>query len=171
MFSKYCGLLLIPGLLLAGGCCCPERIKTATDIQMEAMDETKCLAGAHFVHMVDNAMLQDMAIFDHHFVPHTAEISGTGAMRLDRFAPLLNTYGGVVRYQTYCEDEALVARRIEHVREYLALAECDMDRVEVKRAMSGGRGMTAREAIEAKARGTARPESESAGGMSLNLGG
>lgn len=147
MFVKYRRLLLIPGLLVAATSC--TKVKTATEINTDRMDEMRRLAGAHFVHMVDNAMLHDMSIADHHFVGHTAEISGTGVARLDRFAPILNAYGGVVRYETYCEDEALVSTRIEHVREYLALAECDMDRVEIERMISGGRGMSASEAVEA----------------------
>jgi hypothetical protein len=162
MLVKYARLMLIPGLLVLATSC--NETRTATQIQMDEMDKTKALANAHLAHMVDNAMLQDMSIADHHFVGHTAELSGTGVARLDRMAPFLDAYGGVVRYETYCPDEALVRERIEHVREYLALLECDMHRIEIKQMISGGRGMSADEAIEKKAKGTAKPGPDASGG-------
>jgi hypothetical protein len=169
MFAKYYCLMLMPGLLVLATSC--NDVKTTTQIQHEHMDEMKCLAGAHLVHMVDNAMLQDMSIADHHFVAHTAEISGSGAERLDRFAPFLNAYGGVLRYETYCEDEPLVTQRMEHVREYLALAGCNMDRVAVQQMIAAGRGLPADDAVEIKTKGTAKPEGGApSGDIGLSLG-
>ena len=98
--------------------------------------------------MADNARLWDMSIADVHFVPHTTELSNTGAELLERIAPYLNTYGGTIRYETYATDEDLVATRMEHVREFLTTTQCDMERVEIKAMMAGGRMINAAKAIE-----------------------
>lgn len=166
MFGKHCGrycLLLLPFLLVAMSAC--NRPLTATDLAVERMNESRWTSGPNYVHMVDNAMLHDMSIADIHFVPHTAELSGTGEARLDRMAKLLGAYGGTVRYETFSTDEELTRQRLDHVREYLVLAGCNMDHVNVQAMMSGGRGMPADQAIEIKEKGTA-PDSGS-GGASL----
>ena len=106
--------------------------------------------------MADNAILQDMSIADIHFVPHTAEISGTGAVRLDRMAALLEAYGGTVRYETYLDDAAMVEHRLAHVMEYLTFTGCNMSRVQVRAMMSGGRTIPASEAIAVMEKGTSR---------------
>jgi len=108
-----------------------------------------------FVSMVDNAILHDMTVADLHFVPHTAELNGTGVARLDRMTYLLDVYGGIVRYETFEKDESLVAGRLAHVQEYLESTGCDMSRVSVKTMISGGRGMRASDAIRIMKAGTA----------------
>ncbi len=169
MFMKYRCWILIPCVLMATASC--DGPKTATQVQMAKMGEVRQHAGACFVHMADNAILRDMSIVDHHFAGETAELSGTGAARLERMTPLLNTYGGIVRYETYCEDEKLIAQRIKHVREYLVLAGCNMERVEIKHMMSGGLGMPADDAIEIHEKGTVAESSEpSAGGLMIGMG-
>jgi hypothetical protein len=62
-------------------------------------------------------------------------------------------YGGTVRYETFETDEELIGERLENVREYIAFAGCNMDRVQVKAMMSGGRGMTAEDAMRIRAKG------------------
>lgn len=175
MFARYrvylahrvppAGLLFVASGLLIACVSCNGGI-TATDLALAKMDEAKANAGTHHQHMIDNAMLHDMTVVDHYFVPHTAELSGTGAHRLDRLAPYLMTYGGVVRYQSYAADNDLADQRIDHVREYLALAGCDMDRVQVKRMISGGRGLPAEDAIEVQQKGTV---DSSSGGSSTPI--
>jgi len=132
---------------------------TPTAVEMQQMDYAKAHYGSHMTDMADNALLQDMCVADFHFVAHTSELSGTGVHRLDRMAVLLNTYGGTVRYETNLRDEELVKKRLDHVREYLAVAGCNMDRVEVKTMLSGGRGMAADKAIIVDLKGTAKPKS------------
>ncbi len=112
--------------------------------------------------MVDNAILHDMSIADIHFIPHSKELSGTGVARLDRMAPLLDTYGGMVRYETVLIDEEMVASRLDQVREYLDLTGCDMSRVELKVMLSGGRGMPASDAIQAEENVAAQQENNGA---------
>lgn len=147
--------------LASAACNGKNKALTGTDIVMRNMDCAKAHYGTHMTDMADNAMLQDMSVADFHFVPHTSELSGTGADRLERMAALLNTYGGTVRYETDLRDQELLKKRMDHVREYLAVAGCNMDRVEVKAMISGGRGMAADKAIIVDLKGTAKPASES----------
>lgn len=159
MDAKRCGGLVALMLILTGGCQNGDRerkCKTATEIYSEKMDEGKCRGLPAFRDMSDNAILHDMSLADIHFVPHTSEISGTGAARLDRMASLLEAYGGTVRYETYEEDASLVEQRIAHVTEYLSLTGCNMGRVQVRATMTGGRTIPATEAIAVADKGTAK---------------
>jgi hypothetical protein len=142
-------------------CTGKDKVQTAMDVQMERMDRDKAHYGTHIRDMADNAILQDMSVADLHFVPHTSELSGTGADRLDRMAVLLNTYGGTVRYETDLRDQEMLKRRMDHVHEYLTVAGCNMDKVEVKAMISGGRGMAADKAIIVNLKGTIKPRSAS----------
>ncbi len=151
MFGKYASLIVGASLALANTACEPchkcKKFQTATDLTIEKIDRSMKEPREHFTNMADNAMLHDMSVADIHFVPHSAELSGTGAARLNRMATLLDAYGGTVRYETFITDEALVKQRLENVREYLALTGCEMDRVSIKTMMSGGRGIAADRAI------------------------
>lgn len=135
----------------------PCRDMTANQLHQSHMDQAKANYGQHLDDMVDNAILHDMSLADFHFVPHSSEISGTGADRLDRMVHMLNAYGGTVHYQTDLDDDKLVNQRLGHVREYLTVAGCNMARVEVKTGLSGGRGIPARTALEIEAKGTVNP--------------
>src|SRR3972149_2058780 len=130
MFGKYSSLIVVGALALSNSACntCQncKTLKTSTDLQVERINKSMEESGEHFTNMADNAMLHDMSVADIHFVPHTAELSGTGAARLNRMATLLDTYGGTVRYETFSTDEAIVKHRLEHVHEYLAPTGCDM---------------------------------------------
>ena len=160
MFGKYSSLIVVGSLALSNSACntCQncKTLKTSTDLQLELIDKSMEEPREHFTNMADNAMLHDMSVADIHFVPHTAELSGTGAARLNRMATLLDAYGGTVRYETYLTDEPLVKQRLDHVREYLALTGCDMGRVDIKAMISGGRGLTASKAIMVDAKGTGK---------------
>ena len=162
MFAKHRRMFLLPTLFLAGPAC--NDIQNMSDLQRARMDETRWASRPHLVYMVDNGMMHDMALADIHFVPHTAELSGTGAARLDRLAVLLDAYGGVICYETFLTDEVLVQERLGHVREYLETIDCDMDRVKVRALMSGGRGMPAEEALTAKEKAAAESTGQSAAG-------
>jgi hypothetical protein len=139
-------LVTATALGMAAGC---KGIHTATDLQMAYIEETRCEAGSRPRDMADNALLRDMCVSDIHFVAHTAEIGGTGTARLDRLASLLNAYGGTLHYETDLRDEELIRKRLDHVREYLAMAGCNMDRVKVETGLCGGQGMPADRAIRA----------------------
>ena len=153
MLGTYRRLILLPALLAATTAC--NDLQTTTELQTLRMEEAQQDYGAHLTCMTDNAILHDMSVADLHFIPHTSELSGVGVARLNRMAKLLSTYGGTVRYETRLMDEELVDPRIAHVREYLALAGCDMDRVSVVAMRSGGRGMPGDEAVKKFEKGTA----------------
>jgi hypothetical protein len=110
-----------------------------------------------------------MSMSDAHFVAHSSEINGLGASRLDRMASMLDTYGGTVRYQTVSKDEALVKQRLDHIREYLKLTGCKMERVTVAVALAGGHGIPGDEAVDKMKRGTAMPKQQG-GGTTINIG-
>jgi len=152
-FASFMTLALAMLAFAATGCHGPDHDQTAAELHYTHMAEAKANYGNHFNDMADNAILHDMSLVDHHFVPHSSEISGTGAERLNRMAHLLNTYGGTVYYQTDSADTELVNKRLAHVKEYLTVAGCDMDRVNIKPGMGVGRGIAADKAMEIDARG------------------
>src|SRR6185503_16118755 len=92
-------------------------------------------------------MMADMSISDIHFIPHSAELSGTGVARLERFAELLSESGGTLNYDTGSTDMALVDRRMATAEAYLAKCMPQSKRVAVVLGMPGGPGMRAKEAI------------------------
>jgi len=148
-------------LIVLGGAACdaPEHEPwTANDITTAKMDRAKASPEGHWRQMSDNAMLSDMAVHDYYFVPHSTELSGTGAERLSRLAVYLDTYGGTVRYDTLQKDDKLVQKRIDHVREFLEVSGTDMSKVEVTAMLAGGRTMSARQAITIDEKGTAKPQ-------------
>ncbi len=139
--------------LMAAGCEGPSA-KGGFDQPFATSAEVRDETFGVFTYMADNAILHDMSIADIHFIAHTTELSGTGVIRLTRFAKLLNAYGGTVRYETFESDEDLIRQRLDHVREFMASLDCDMERVQFAAMISGGRGMRAEEAIRVLEKGT-----------------
>lgn len=153
MLGSLNRLFVVSALVLAGTAC--NNNQASSEIQSARMDATKAQYGSHFTYMTDNAILRDMSVADIHFIPHSAELSGVGEIRLGRMAHLLNTYGGTVRYETLTADEAIIKQRLAHVREYLVLSGCNMERVVITTGMAGGRGMPGDEAVGKFLMGTA----------------
>ena len=151
-------LLLVAAASVLTGC------ESSSKRQHARMDVTKASSGQQFDQMVTNAALHDRSVADVHFISHSSELSGAGELRLNRLAAILNTYGGVLRYETVLADKALVEQRIAHVREYLALVGCDMARVEIAVMRSGGHGMSAKDAIARTERGTSADGQAGGGG-------
>jgi hypothetical protein len=142
-------MTILVGLIsVAAGCSMPaERLNAPpqgiTDYPTDLQDA--------FVFMVDNAMLEDLSMADIHFVPHQAELNGLGARRLERYAKLLAVYGGSIRYATSLTDKPMVEKRMTSVRKYLATTGISEDRIKISQDLPGGLGISAREAIAAKA--------------------
>ncbi len=122
-----------------------------------------------YVHMLDNAMLADMAIADVHFVPHTSELNSLGGRRLERYAKLLKVYGGKLWYDTALQDRELVNARIDHVKDFLVLAGVERGRIDVVVGMPGGQGISAEEAIQIRAESLQRKK-ENGGDVFSSLG-
>lgn len=129
---------------------CQGKNRGAVQLDMARMDAAREQPRTHLTNMVDNAILHDMSLADFHFVPHSTELSGSGVARLDRMALLLDTYGGVVRYETSTTDEKLIKARLDHVNEYLTLLGCSMEKIALTTGLSGGRGMSVAMSIEAE---------------------
>ena len=112
--SNRCLMFLVSVALISSGC---KNYESASDRQQQRMNQTQDEYGSHFTHMVDNAILRDMSLADFHFIPHSSELSGTGAARLERMAKLLNVYGGTVNYVARETDQKIITKRLDHVRE------------------------------------------------------
>ena len=119
--------------------------------------------------MVDNGMMEDLAIGDHFFVPHTDVLSNLGHRRIERFARLLVRYGGTLRYDTDLSDRALLRQRMESVRELLTDVGIEEGRIEVTQDLPGGRGMDAAEAIVVRQR-MHQPDQEGGGDLMGDIG-
>jgi hypothetical protein len=102
---------------------------------------------AMYMHMSDNALLEDMNLSEADFVPHRPMLSALGEDRLCRMAALLQQYGGEIHYTPENDDKDLIDRRIETVVDFLAEAGLAAAPQEVSVGLPGGRGMQAREAI------------------------
>jgi hypothetical protein len=63
--------------------------------------------------MVDQAMLSDMSMSSVHFVPHQSELNANGVRRLERYATIMKTYGGTLRYDGVDEGEQIQRDRIQ----------------------------------------------------------
>lgn len=147
------GLWMV-GAVAVLGAGCEEKALTGVRMTEERMDANKAAERVYLNVMAENAMRHDMTISDLHFVPHTADLNGTGTNRLDRMASSLNTYGGILRYETMMSDDTIVNARMSNVREYLSLLGVDMDRVEVKTMISGGSTTPATQAMKIMEAGT-----------------
>jgi hypothetical protein len=105
----------------------------------------------YFVYHNDQGMMADMSIADIHFVPHSAELSGVGVARLERYAELLATTGGALRYDPAIRDVALISARVETAKALLAQAIPRSNLIDVVVGSAGGRGMGVAEASAGKA--------------------
>lgn len=97
--------------------------------------------------MQDQGLIADMSIADMHFVPHTAELNGTGRARLERYAELLAGHGGTLTFDTSLSDSDLIAARIQSAEIFVNEYVPDDSKIAVVTGLSGGRGMAADEAV------------------------
>lgn len=113
--------------------------------------------------MIANGAAYDMSVADIHFFPHSNHLNDLGVRRLDRLRAALEGHGGTVRYETRSTDEDGNAARVEEITHYLVDSGLDMTHVEVAAMMSGGRGMAAMEALEARTKARASGRTGSGG--------
>ncbi|MFQ5489323.1 MAG: hypothetical protein ACE5GE_01265 [Phycisphaerae bacterium] len=149
--NRSIGLFLLPAGIMVGCSAPTSRLNAPPQGVADHPNQMQ----PFFTYMTDNAAMSDMDIADVHFVPHTTELNSLGANRLNRMAHFMESYGGTVRYTTHDQDEQLVNQRIAHVKEYLAAAGADMDRVDVQVAMAGSNRTSAEDAIAAEEKGWA----------------
>jgi hypothetical protein len=147
--------------LLAAGCQTPsERLNAPPHGPSAHVADLR----ANFDGMTDNALLEDMAISDLHFVPHRAMLNGLGEQHLCRLAQLMETYGGTLRFNTDLTDDELIEQRTETIMSFLAEVGVDTSAEVLVRDLPGGRGMTATESILIKTNeGTYKPDDSEGG--------
>jgi hypothetical protein len=158
---KHRLVVLVGMVFVAVGCNQPSQRLNAPP---QGVCENTSTLQDSFVYMVDNEMLEDESLADIHFVPHSAELNGLGARRLERYARLLKVYGGSVRYATSMIDDRLVEQRMASIRDYLSTTGIAAERIKLSKDLPGGLGMTAREAIVAKTVGAGAGEVAGKGG-------
>lgn len=122
-----------------------------------------------FVHMTDNATLQDSSVADIHFEPHVSDLNGLGIRKLTRMGELLSVTGGTIHYETSSRDEALISARLSAVREFLAQSGFNMETIAVEAGMARSATMPASHAIEAQKK-AAEAAAGSAGAAALPIG-
>ncbi|MCG3136435.1 MAG: hypothetical protein HJJLKODD_00268 [Phycisphaerae bacterium] len=132
-------------IIAAAGCNAQnEGMMAAQELSSEATVNQQAFRDAQ----VDNAMLNDMAIADIHFLPHSSELNSLGEQRLLRYVELLGDRGGQLNLETQSNDEVFNKARMEKAAEFLATAGVDRERMQVMIGTRQGSGMRATEAIE-----------------------
>lgn len=144
---------LVVGLLSLAVCGCHEGAERLNAPPQGYSDYPHQPMHRMYLHMVDNGMLEGMAVADCHFVGETAELNGTGARRVGRYAQLLAVYGGTLRLDSDCPDAELRDARVQSIVDYLAATGLDRERIDVRVGMPAGRGILATEAITVRQKG------------------
>ncbi len=150
-FSGVRGVILcvLASVMLASGCGEQKRERLNSPPQGAADDHPRM--AQVFAYHNDQGMLADMSIADIHFVPHTSDLSGVGEARLERYAELLATTGGSIRYDTGLRNEKLIAERLASAGRFLRQALPSTGTIEVATGLPGGRGMTVQESSSGRA--------------------
>lgn len=127
------------------GCQPQEHIQANAPPQGDAQKHPRI--AEYYAYQHDQALLANRSIADIHFVPYTAELSGTGIARLERYGELLAEHGGTLHYDTDLRDRQLLANRLAAVNEFMV--NLGQDDIRVESGMTGGPGMESNEAIGA----------------------
>ncbi len=122
-------------------------------LSLAMQDDAKMEAAMHkhrayFDMMASNAAHKEMSVTDQHFMPHGSKLSGTGVIRLNRLAEILNTHGGSVHYATYMTNEKLIKARLDQVKDFLTATGCDMDHVSLVAGNSQSSWYLASDAVD-----------------------
>lgn len=150
MAPRRCAVIWLVLLATGLGGCGPEPYTRLNAPPQGPGEERPDWADMYAYHD-DQGMMADMSIADMHFVPHTADLSGVGEARLERYAELLAGRGGTINYDTASTDETLVADRLATAKRFLAQAMPSQKSIEVAVGPAGGRGMDHREALAGQA--------------------
>lgn len=155
---NYARILIAIGLI--AGCNKPE--PTITMNSPPGEDDSTHKVSQFLAGQRDQGLIEDMSIADIHFRGTTRFLSGTGEVRLERFAELLATTGGELHYDTQLQDMTLVNARLQVARDFLNQARIGSQSIQLVLGKPGGRGMDATESIagqgvakQPEARGTA----------------
>ncbi|MFH1419431.1 MAG: hypothetical protein ABII12_14240 [Planctomycetota bacterium] len=142
-------VFVLAAVVLTSGCA--EQRRERLNAPPQGTAENHPRMAQVFAYHNDQGMLADMSIADIHFVPHSADLSGVGEARLERYAELLATSGGSIRYDTGLGDVKLITARLASAERFLREALPSTGTIEVATGLPGGRGMTVQESSAGKA--------------------
>lgn len=135
--------IAVAALATTGGCATPEPQRMNAPPQGEGPGRPAWTD--IYAYHNDQGMMADMSIADIHFIPGSADLSGTGMARLERYAELLAASGGSLHYAPTIGDEELIQARLACAAEFLkASMPSDMS-IRITPGLAAGRGMTAAE--------------------------
>jgi len=143
--NGICAGLCGVGFIIGVGC--ERKQQTQMNAPPQGYAPENPASSDYYAYHNDQGMMADMSIADIHFVPHSADLSGTGVARLERYAELLANSGGTLNYDTTLTDSMLVERRMSTARTYLSKCMANSQRVDIVLGMPGGPGMRAKESI------------------------
>lgn len=135
------------GVCVGLGAACERKAQTQMNAPPQGYAPEHSSSTDYFAYHNDQGMMADMSIADIHFIPHSADLSGTGVARLERYAELLSETGGTLNYDTALTDTMLIDRRMATAQAYLTKCMPQSKRVDIVLGMPGGPGMRAKEAI------------------------
>ena len=147
--------------LFAAGCAEPSsRLNAPPQGNSEKPNELQ----KPYIHMTDNALLEDMSVSSVHFVPHRIDLNSLGVRRLKRYAEILKIYGGTLKYDGTDEPQPLINQRMEQIKNLLVAEGLSKDQFEIDTGMAGGKGANASEAIVVRQASRIKPVKENSGG-------
>lgn len=135
------------GICVALSAACERKAQTQMNAPPQGYAPEHPASTDYYAYHNDQGMMADMSIADIHFIPHSADLSGAGVARLERYAELLANSGGTLNYDTGSTDTMLIDRRMATAEAYLAKCMPDSKRVDIVLGMPGGPGMRSKESI------------------------
>ncbi len=154
-WSRVVGALTLGGFLMVAGCAEPHKRLNAPP--QGASNHPHKMAD-QYTYMNDNALLAEMSMSPAHFLDGRPDLNGSGLRRLNRYAELLQQYGGTLHYDGVEDPEPLADQRMEKIRSFLAQSGVDQKSCKVERGLAGGKGMRGQEAGEIRRAADYSPE-------------
>lgn len=162
---------LLAGLGILAGCDGGKTSRLNAPPQGQTMESSPMRE--NYVAMTDNALLAEGSMSSAHFVPRTSELNANGVRRLTRYASILRTYGGSLRYDGRETDSRLRESRIDQIESFLLACGLEEGTFSVDAGVADGSGMDAFEAsdIRAATRAPGKVDVPYGGGETSSLGG
>lgn len=163
LIGIYLSSALLAGGLFLTGCGSDDDEPRRDEVEEQRIVDTRDLRG-NFDLMVDAALMHDMTVGDHHFLPSRARLSRAGEQRVIRLAAILDEAGGEIRFNTYLDDDQLIAARVDSVLAQLSDCGIDVTQDVLTIGLPASVGIEAREAAQIRAREQAQRFGDEGGG-------
>ncbi len=134
----------VPALGLLG---CQNHDKVETQEPQEKVATTAEKFDLQLDRQSENADLTDMVLCDIHFLPRRPILNGTGTVRLNRLAWLVDRYGGKIMLDFEETESELADARMKTVKAYLKACGLTEGVAQVAFGLPETKGMHANEAI------------------------